>query len=266
MKYCRFQTEDGIHCGIIETVAGNEVINQVALSHPGDPWCADFHPTMTHLPLTGTKLLAPVTPSKIICVGRNYREHARELGNEPPSEPLIFFKPPSAVIGPEENVVYPTLSERVDFEGELAVVIGKRCRNLRADVDARAYIRGYTCLNDVTARDLQRKDGQWTRGKGFDTFCPVGPVVSDEPDPWQGVTVETRVNGELKQHGSTSDFIFPLDEIIRYCSQVMTLLPGDVIATGTPAGVGSVKPGDVMEISIPGIGTLRNRVIESLGH
>ncbi|HYN14876.1 MAG TPA: fumarylacetoacetate hydrolase family protein [Terriglobales bacterium] len=261
MKYCRFQTEDGIHCGIIETVAGHEVINQVAAVHAEDPFCTEFHPTMTHLPLVGTKLLAPVTPSKIICVGRNYREHAREFGNEPPTELLIFLKPPSAVIGPEEKVVYPPISERVDFEGELAVVIGKRCRNVRADEDVRAYIRGYTCLNDVTARDLQRKDGQSTRGKGFDTFCPVGPVVSDAPDPWKGVTVETRVNGELKQHGTTRDFIFPLDEIIRYCSQVMTLLPGDLIATGTPAGVGPVKAGDVMEISIAGIGTLRNQVI-----
>ncbi|HXP47220.1 MAG TPA: fumarylacetoacetate hydrolase family protein [Terriglobales bacterium] len=261
MKYCRFQTEDGIHCGIIESVAGHEVINQIASPHAEDPFCTEFHPTMTHLPLESTKLLAPVTPSKVICVGRNYREHAREFGNEPPTELLIFLKPPSSVIGPEESVVYPPISERVDFEGELAVVIGKRCRNARADEDVRAYIRGYTCLNDVTARDLQRKDGQWTRGKGFDTFCPVGPVISDEPDPWKGVTVETRVNGERKQHGTTTDFIFPLDEIIRYCSQVMTLLPGDVIATGTPSGVGPVKPGDVMEISIAGIGTLRNRVI-----
>jgi len=262
MKYCRFQTEDGIHCGIIETVAGHEIINQVALSHPGDPFCAEFHPTMTHLPLAGTRLLAPVTPSKIICVGRNYREHAREFGNEPPTELIIFLKPPSSVIGPEESVVYPPISERVDYEGELAVVIGKPCRNLAADEDVRSYIRGYTCLNDVTARDLQRKDGQWTRGKGFDTFCPVGPVVSDELDPWKGVMVETRVNGELKQHGTTRDFIFPLDHIIRYCSQVMTLVPGDLIATGTPSGVGSVRPGDVIEISIAGIGTLRNRVIE----
>ncbi|MFZ3210936.1 MAG: fumarylacetoacetate hydrolase family protein [Terriglobales bacterium] len=261
MKYCRFQTEDGIHCGIIESVAGHEVINQIAVAHPGDPFCTEFHPTMTHLPLEGTKLLAPVTPSKIVGVGRNYREHARELGNEPPAEPLIFFKPPSSVIGPEENVVYPPLSERVDYEGELAVVIGKLCRNLRADEDARLYIRGYTCLNDMTARDLQRKDGQWWRAKGFDTFCPVGPLVSDESDPWRGVTLETRINGELKQHGTTRDFIFPLDEILRYCSQAMTLVPGDVIATGTPAGVGPVKPGDVMEVSIAGIGTLRNRVI-----
>ena len=261
MKYCRFQTEDGIHCGIIETVAGHEVINQIAAPHLEDPFCTDFHPTMTHLPLAGTKLLAPVTPSKIICVGRNYREHARELGNEPPTEPLIFLKPPSSVVGPEENVVYPPISERVDYEGELAAVIGKRCHKLSVDEDVRAYIWGYTCLNDVTARDLQRKDAQWTRGKGFDTFCPMGPVVSDELDPWAGVTVETRVNGALKQHGNTRDFIFPLDEIIRYCSQVMTLLPGDVLATGTPEGVGSVKPGDVMEITIAGIGTLRNRVI-----
>jgi len=263
MKYCRFQTEDGVHCGIIEKVAGHEVINQIALSHPGEAWCADVRPTMTHLPLEGTKLLAPVTPSKIICVGRNYREHARELGNEVPTELIIFLKPPSSVVGPEESVVYPPISERVDFEGELAVVMGKPCRSLHPGEDVRSYIRGYTCLNDVTARDLQRKDSQWTRGKGFDTFCPVGPVISDEPDPWKGVTVETRVNGELKQSGNTRDFIFPLDEIIRYCSQVMTLVPGDLIATGTPAGVGSVKPGDVMEISIAGVGTLRNRVIRS---
>jgi 2-keto-4-pentenoate hydratase/2-oxohepta-3-ene-1,7-dioic acid hydratase in catechol pathway len=266
MKYCRFQTEDGIHCGIIETVAGHEVINQIAVAHTEDPFCAEFHPTMTHLPLAGTRLLAPVTPSKIICVGRNYREHARELGNEPPAEPLIFFKPPSSVIGPEENVVYPALSERVDYEGELAVVIGKRCRNVAADEDVRAYIRGYTCLNDMTARDLQKKDGQWWRAKGFDTSCPVGPLVSDELDPWKGVILETRVNGELRQHGNTADFIFPLDHIIRYCAQFMTLMPGDVIATGTPAGVGSVKPGDVMEVTVAGVGTLRNRVIGSSGH
>jgi 2-keto-4-pentenoate hydratase/2-oxohepta-3-ene-1,7-dioic acid hydratase in catechol pathway len=139
--------------------------------------------------------------------------------------------------------------------------IGRRCRNLRADEDARAYIQGYTCLNDVTARDLQKKDGQWWRAKGFDTFCPMGPVVSDEVDPWKGVTLETRINGELKQHGNTRDFIFPLDEILRYCSAAMTLMPGDLVATGTPAGVGPVKPGDVMEVSIAGIGTLRNRVI-----
>jgi 2-keto-4-pentenoate hydratase/2-oxohepta-3-ene-1,7-dioic acid hydratase in catechol pathway len=266
MKYCRFQTEDGIHCGIIETVAGHEVINQIAAPHLDDPFCADFHPTMTHLPLEGTKLLAPVTPSKIICVGRNYSEHAREMGNEVPTELVIFLKPPSAVIGPEESVVYPPISQRVDYEGELAVVIGRRCHNLGEGEDVRGYIRGYTCLNDVTARDLQRKDAQWTRGKGFDTFCPIGPVVSDEPDPCAGVTVETRVNGAIKQRGNTRDFIFSLDQIIRYCSQVMTLVPGDVIATGTPAGVGAVKPGDVMEISIAGIGTLRNRVIDSLIH
>jgi len=261
MKYCRFQTEDGIHCGVIETVAGHEVINQVAAARADDLFCTQSRLTMTHLPLSSTRLLAPVMPSKIVCVGRNYREHARELGNEPPVEPLIFFKPPSSVIGPEENVVYPAISERVDYEGELAVVIGKRCRNLGPDEDVRSYIRGYTCLNDMTARDLQKKDGQWWRAKGFDTSCPVGPVVSDELDPWNGVILETRVNGDLKQRGNTADFIFPLDHIIRYCAQFMTLMPGDVLATGTPAGVGAVKLGDVMEVTIAGIGTLRNRVI-----
>ena len=262
MKYCRFQTEDGIHCGIIETVAGHEVINQIASARADDPFCTQSHPTMTHLPLVSTRLLAPVTPSKIVCVGRNYREHARELGNEPPTEPLIFFKPPSSVIGPEENVVYPAISERVDYEGELAVVIGKRCRNLRPDEDVRGYIRGYTCLNDVTARDLQRKDGQWTRGKGFDTFCPVGPVVNDELDPWAGLLVESRVNGEVRQHGTTKDFIFPLDVVVRYISRVMTLFPGDLIATGTPEGVGSLNAGDVVEISVEGVGTLSNPVVD----
>jgi 2-keto-4-pentenoate hydratase/2-oxohepta-3-ene-1,7-dioic acid hydratase in catechol pathway len=266
MKYCRFQTEDGIHWGIIEKVGGREVINQMAVAHGADALCAEYHPTMTHLPLESTRLLAPVTPSKILCVGRNYREHARELGNEVPTELLLFLKPPSSVIGPGESIVYPAISQRVDFEGELGVVIGKRCRHLGKDDDVRSYIRGYTCVNDVTARDLQRKDGQWTRGKGFDTFCPVGPMVSDSPDPWQGVTVETRLNGAVKQHGTTQDFIFPLDEIIRYASQVMTLLPGDLICTGTPAGVGAVTPGDVIDITIHGIGTLSNPVIKEPHH
>jgi 2-keto-4-pentenoate hydratase/2-oxohepta-3-ene-1,7-dioic acid hydratase in catechol pathway len=261
MKYCRFQSEDGIHCGIIENVGGHEVINQVAATQIEDPFCAEYQPTMTHLPLEGTRLLAPVTPSKILCVGRNYREHARELGNEPPAEPLIFFKPPSSVIGPAAGVVYPAVTERMDYEGELAVVIGKPCRNVGADEDVRSYIRGYTCLNDMTARDLQKRDGQWWRAKGFDTSCPVGPLVSDELDPWKGVTLETRINGELRQHGNTADFIFPLDFIIRWCARFITLLPGDLIATGTPAGVGPVKPGDVMEVSIEGIGTLKNPVI-----
>jgi 2-keto-4-pentenoate hydratase/2-oxohepta-3-ene-1,7-dioic acid hydratase in catechol pathway len=264
MKYCRFQSPDGIHCGLVERVGGKEVITQVAAAQGGDPFCTGYRPTVTHLPLAETRLLAPVVPSKIVCVGRNYREHAKELGNEPPTELLIFLKPPSAVIAPGEPIRRPRVSERVDHEGELGVVIGKVCRNLRDDADVRGYIRGYTCVNDVTARDLQKKDGQWTRAKGFDTFCPVGPVITDEVDPWAGLGVETRVNGEVRQRGNTRDFIFSLDAIIRYVSRVMTLLPGDLIATGTPAGVGPLKAGDVVEVSVEGIGTLKNPVTDEI--
>jgi 2-keto-4-pentenoate hydratase/2-oxohepta-3-ene-1,7-dioic acid hydratase in catechol pathway len=205
---------------------------------------------------------AVVNPSKIICVGRNYRDHAKELGNEPPTEPLIFMKPPSSIIGPGDKIVRPRISERVDFEGELGVIIKEPCRNVGENEDVRRYILGYTCVNDVTARDLQKKDDQWTRAKGFDTFCPVGPLVTDAVDPWKGVQVETRVNGTIRQSASTTEFIFPLDVIIRYISRVMTLLPGDLICTGTPAGVGPLVAGDEVEVSIAGIGTLKNSVID----
>ena len=214
------------------------------------------------MPLRAATLLAPVTPSKIICVGRNYSDHAKELGNEVPAEPLLFFKPPSSLLAPGGTVRVPAAAARVDYEGELAVVIGRSCRNLGDSEDARAYILGYTCVNDVTARDLQKKDGQWARAKGFDTFCPVGPVVSDESDPWAGTTIETRVNGEVRQQGSTADFIFTLDTIIRYISRFMTLSAGDVIATGTPAGVGPLQAGDVVEVTVGGVGTLRNSVTD----
>src|SRR5205823_5310905 len=198
-------------------------------------------------PVSSARLLFPAAASKIVCVGRNYSEHAKELGNEVPSEPLIFLKPPSSLISPGEKIVRPRhLSQRVEFEGELTVVIGKKCCNLGPNDDVRPYILGYTCANDVTARDLQKKDPQWTRAKGFDTFCPVGPIVTDEIDPWNGIAVETRVNAELRQQGNTRDFIFQLDAVIRYMSQVMTLLPGDLIATGTPSGVGPLTAGDVV--------------------
>ena len=203
-------------------------------------------------------------PSKIICVGRNYREHAAELGNEVPKEPLLFFKPPSALSAPGGTVRRLSFAERSDYEGELGVVIGKRCSKLAPDEDVRPYILGYTCVNDFTARDLQKKDGQWARAKGFDTSCPVGPIVTTQLDPWAGVTVETRVNGQVRQHGTTLDFIFPLDAVIRYIARVMTLLPGDLIATGTPSGVGPVIAGDVMEVEIEGIGILRNPVADEI--
>ena len=196
-----------------------------------------------------------------MCIGRNYREHAKELNHAIPTEPLIFLKPPSAVLAPGGSILRPvSLSQRVDHEGELGVVIGKRCRGLREGDEVREFILGYTCVNDVTARDLQNKDGQWSRAKGFDTFCPIGPVVVDGLDPWGGVRVQTRVNGELRQDGTTADFIFPLDVVMRYISQVMTLEPGDVIATGTPAGVSPLKAGDTVAVSVEGVGTLSNPV------
>jgi 2-keto-4-pentenoate hydratase/2-oxohepta-3-ene-1,7-dioic acid hydratase in catechol pathway len=211
-------------------------------------------------PLNQIKFLPPSTPSKIVCVGRNYLEHAKELGNDAPAQPLIFLKPPSAVIAPEEPIVLPRISQRVEHEGELAIIIARRCYHLKDDESVAPYVLGYTCLNDVTARDLQKLDVQFTRGKSFDTFCPFGPVIETQLDP-AGVTVETYVNGIRKQSGHTSRMIFSVDVIIRFIAQVMTLEPGDVIATGTPSGVGPLAAGDVVEVSVGGIGTLRNPVI-----
>ncbi len=211
-------------------------------------------------PLSDLHLLAPVNPSKILCIGRNYRDHAAELGNEVPKEPLLFFKPPSSLLAPGGVIRMPALSQRVDYEGELAIVIGRRCRNLGPTENVRHYIRGYVIVNDVTARDIQKSDGQWTRGKGFDTFCPAGPIVSDEIDPATGspVTVTTRLNDEIKQQGNTADFIFPIPHLLRYITAAMTLEPGDIIPTGTPAGVGPVQPGDRIQVEIDGLGILEN--------
>jgi len=261
MKYCRFVSNAGPEFGLIENVGGVEQITRVAPDGP----VPDFSRSerLPRLPFASAKLLEPVQPSKLICVGRNYSEHAKELGNEVPTEPLIFLKPPTSVIGPGEKIVRPKhLSERVDYEGELTIVIAKPCRNLGPNDDVRPYILGYTCANDVTARDLQKKDGQWTRAKGFDTFCPLGPLVTDEIDPWKGVRVETRLNGQVKQSESTTAFIFPVDVVLRFASQVMTLLPGDVILTGTPAGIGPMAAGDEVAVSIEGIGVLKNPVVD----
>jgi 2-keto-4-pentenoate hydratase/2-oxohepta-3-ene-1,7-dioic acid hydratase in catechol pathway len=211
-------------------------------------------------PLHGVKLLPPVTPSKIVCLGRSYREHAAELGNPVPTEPLIFLKPPSAIIGPDEPIVLPAISQRVDHEAELGIVIGKRCAKLPEGQAAAPYILGYTCVNDVTARDLQKKDVQFTRGKGFDTFCPLGPVIETELDV-AATTVEAFVNGERRQQGRVADLLFSVDAIIGWISRVMTLEPGDVVATGTPSGVGPLKAGDVVEVVVSGVGTLRNSVV-----
>jgi 2-keto-4-pentenoate hydratase/2-oxohepta-3-ene-1,7-dioic acid hydratase in catechol pathway len=198
-------------------------------------------------------------PSKIVAVGRNYLAHAQELGHPVPTEPLIFLKPPSAIVGDEDDVVYPRASQRVDHEAELAVVIGRRCKDVMQG-DAFDYVRGYTCANDVTARDLQESDDQWTRAKGFDTFCPLGPAIVESLDP-SALRVVARVNGEVRQDGRTSDMLFPVPALVAYISSVMTLEPDDVILTGTPPGVGPVRRGDVMEVEVEGIGVLRNRVV-----
>jgi len=205
------------------------------------------------------KLSEPIRPSKIVCVGRNYREHAAELGNKMPDEPLLFLKAPSAIISSGDEIVLPSASQQVEHEGELGVVIGRAARNIRSDEDPLSYVLGYTCVNDVTARDLQRKDVQFTRGKSFDTFCPVGPWIETDIDP-ANVSVETRLNGEVKQKGNTADMAFPVAFLIRYISEIMTLYPGDLIATGTPAGVSRMKPGDIVEVEVAGIGILQNRV------
>lgn len=211
-------------------------------------------------PLESIKLVAPATPSKLVCVGRNYAEHAAELGNEVPPEPLIFLKPPTTVIGPDAPVVYPAISQRVDHEGELALVIGTRCRNL-AEEDVARVIYGYTVANDVTARDLQRADGQWTRGKGFDTFAPVGPWIDTDFDP-TNKAVRCLVNDEVRQDGNTALLIYSIARVLAHVTRFMTLEPGDLILTGTPAGVGAVQPGDVMTVEVEGLGTLRNPVID----
>jgi 2-keto-4-pentenoate hydratase/2-oxohepta-3-ene-1,7-dioic acid hydratase in catechol pathway len=215
-------------------------------------------------PATGDKLpanaalLPPVAPSKIVAVGRNYAEHAKELGNEPPSEPIIFLKPPSALLAPNGTIVRPQQSQRVDYEGELVMVIGKRARNVSAD-RWREFVLGFTCGNDVTARDLQKKDVQFTRGKGFDTFCPIGPCIETEVDP-SDLALTTRVNGAIRQNGRTSMMVFSCAVLLEFISAVMTLEPGDVILTGTPAGVGPLASGDTVEVEIEGIGILRNHV------
>jgi len=267
MKYCRFLLDGETHYGEVEERDGELWIADVMPAPEDDLAFRIEHGRSRSLalgfepmPLAAADLLAPVTPSKIICVGRNYREHVKELGNEMPAEPLLFFKPPSSLQRPGGAVVLPAASERVDFEGELALVIGRRTRNLKPEDDWREVLRGYTLANDISARDLQKKDVQWARAKGFDTFCPVGPMVSDELDLDAGVTIETRVNGELRQQASTLDFIFPVPLLLRYISAAFTLEPGDLILTGTPSGVGPLKPGDRVEVSVAGLSVLVNTV------
>ena len=262
MRYCRFLHENQTLYGAVEDRNGELRIVGLfdapqedlafRLEHQSS---ASF--SLAPLPISAAQLLPPVRPSKIVCVGRNYREHVKELGHELPAEPLLFLKAPSALLPPGGVVAMPAVSSRVDYEGELAVVIGRRARHLK-ESDWRSAIRGFTLANDVTARDLQEKDGQWARAKSFDTFCPVGPFVSDELDIDSGVTIETRVNGELRQRGSTLDFIFPIPRLLAHITAAMTLEPGDLVLTGTPSGVGPLKAGDRVEIAIPGLGILIN--------
>lgn len=252
MRFCRFMAL-GSDTPIYGIAEGDSVVEIM-----GVPW-GNWTKAARRYEASGCRLLAPVEPSKIVCVGRNYAAHAAELGNEMPKEPLIFLKPPSAIIGPEETIEIPPYSKRVEHEGELGVVIGKRCARVKDHENALDCVLGYTCVNDVTARDLQKADVQFTRGKGFDTFCPVGPHIETDLDP-KNVLVETRVNGGLRQSGRTSLMAFPVEYLVRWISRMMTLMPGDMIATGTPAGVGPLVEADEVEVSVEGIGVLRNAV------
>lgn len=223
----------------------------------GTPF-GEFRRLETSIPLESVQLLAPVMPGKIICIGRNYVAHAREHDAEVPEIPLIFLKPNSSVIGPDRKILLPPQSQQIEHEAELAVVIGKRGRWIQSD-ETRQYILGYTAGNDVTARDLQRRDGQWTRSKGFDTFCPLGPWIETDFDPADSI-VTCHVNGEMRQMASTRDMVFGINQLIPFISSIMTLDPGDVIMTGTPAGVGPLHAGDIVEVTVEGLGTLRNSV------
>ena len=254
MRICRFKKSETSlpQFGIVEgddlQSAHAETIESVLQARLDQP-----------IDVSAVRLLAPVTPSKIVCVGRNYREHAAELGNKMPDEPLLFLKAPSTIIGNGDCIQLPADSAQVEHEGELGVVMAKQARKLSLDEDPLSYVLGYTCVNDVTARDLQRKDVQFTRAKSFDTFCPVGPWIETELDPLN-LMVKTRVNGVEKQSGRTADMAFSVPFLIRYIANIMTLLPGDFIVTGTPAGVSRLNAGDTVEVEINGIGTLQNGV------
>ncbi len=220
-----------------------------------------FQTAKKGIPVGDVTLLPPVIPSKIIAIGLNYKDHAMERGSSLPKEPLVFLKPPSAVVGPRDIIVYPSMSKRVDFEGELAVVIKKKASRLRPEDRANDFILGYTCFNDVTARDLQTRDVQFTRAKSFDTFAAIGPCIATDVDP-EKLRVKTFLNGKLKQSGNTRNLIFSVPFLVRFVSNIMTLNPGDVITTGTPAGIGPMVPGDKVDIQIEGIGTLSNTVMK----
>ena len=249
MRLVRFRFGDRIATGVVE----GDGVRALAGTFFENPL-----PSGDEIPLDDVRLLAPVLPSKVVCVGKNYAAHASEFGGEVPDEPLIFLKPSTSVSGPGDTIPLLPISHRVDYEGELAVVIGRIARNVRSE-EAFRFILGYTCGNDVTLRDLQKKDDQWARAKGFDGSCPLGPWIQTELDPID-VHLETRVNGVVRQSGSTSDMVFGVATIIEFVTEFMTLLPGDVIMTGTPEGVGKLEPGDKVEVEVDGIGVLMNPV------
>lgn len=250
MKYVRFEAGGNAHWGILR----DKEVTRV----DSDPFVGPAVEGPRYA-LGDVTLLAACMPSKIVCVGRNYVDHAKELAHDVPSKPLIFMKPPSSLLDPGGTIFYPPDVGRLDYEGEIGIVIGKRMRHLAADEPAAPYIFGFTCINDVTGRDLQDKDGQWTRAKGFDTFCPVGPCIATDLDA-SNLTVQTTLNGAPRQKGHVSQLIFNFDVVLRYISRFMTLEPGDLIATGTPAGVGPMQVGDIVEVTVEGVGTLRNTI------
>ncbi len=251
MRLVRFRFGDRIATGASEF--GSDTIRILRGTYFEDPV-----PTGDEVPFDDVRLLAPILPSKLVCVARNYMAHAAEFDMDVPEEPMLFLKPSTAVIGPDDPIHLLPISHRVDYEGELAAVIGRIARDVRAE-DAAAYILGYTCANDVTLRDLQKSDEQWARAKGFDGSCPLGPWIETDLDPTD-VRLETRINGEIRQAGQTSDMVFGVATLIEHITTFMTLLPGDAILTGTPEGVGKLSPGDVVEVEVDGIGTLSNRV------
>jgi len=251
MQIVRFRADGKTRYGTLEA--------NYAVEYSGTPFTL-FRRGRRRYPLKQIILLTPVVPSKIVALGLNFRDHAAELGLAIPDEPIMFLKPPSALVGPDDPIVYPRESQRVDYEGELAIVMKRRCRNAPL-ARAREYVLGYACLNDVTARDIQQKDVRGSRAKAFDTFCPLGPCIATDIDP-NTVTIETYVNGQRRQSSSTKELIFPVEDIVARVSQIMTLLPGDVIATGTPPGVGPLLPGDRVEVRIEGIGSLKNTVVK----
>ena len=261
MKIARFQVEGEISFGVLDNAEQGDGVEVVELV--GDPIVAGYDTTGRRFRLEDVRLLAPVIPrSKIVAVGKNYADPVAEMrdvtGGDAPSEPLLFLKPNTSVIGPGDAIVVPQISERVEFEGEIALVIGALAKNV-SEEDALKYVFGFTCANDVTARDIQIRDGQWARAKGFDTFCPLGPVIETDPD-LEHLRVTTRVNGEVRQDAPVTDLIHSLARIVAHASEMSTLLPGDVILTGTPAGVGQIVAGDSVEVEVAGIGILRNRV------